>query len=215
MALDRDKKPALVASSNMGQVLASEILPAHIAKQVAERLFASDLYTGWGIRTLGSREHRYNPMSYHNGSIWPHDNSIIAYGLAKYREKEKLVTLVEAFFNASLFLPEHRMPELYCGFPRRRGVGPTHYPVACSPQAWAVGTVFLMVASLLGLEVRAMEKQIVFHSPTLPPFLDFLQLSDIALTESEKFSVRCNRYGSDIGLDVIVLPPGWEVIIKK
>src|SRR5213075_1281230 len=126
------------------------------AEHLAETLMAPESFTGWGIRTLASSEARYNPMSYHNGSVWPHDNAMIALGMSRYDiPKPVMLKLFSALFNASIFTELHRLPELYCGFRRQPGEGPTLYPVACSPQAWASGSLFMMLQASLGLTLDA------------------------------------------------------------
>src|SRR5208283_3777652 len=145
LALDGAKKPCAVRTSNAGQVLFTGIADPARAALVAKGLLQPDFFSGWGIRTVARGEARYNPMSYHNGSIWPHDNALIALGLARYGFKQSLETLFEGLFKAGMYMDHRRLPELFCGFQRQRGHGPTLYPVACAPQAWASATPFALL----------------------------------------------------------------------
>ena len=151
LALDGDKKPCRVRTSNAGQVLFTGIADRSAPRCVAKGLLQPDFFSGWGIRTVARGEARYNPMSYHNGSIWPHDNALIALGLARYGLKQPVETLFEGLFSAATYMDHRRLPELFCGFQRQRGHGPTLYPVACSPQAWASATPFTLLEASLGL----------------------------------------------------------------
>src|SRR4030095_7188004 len=125
-------------------------------------LLNDDMFSGWGIRTLSTKEKRYNPMSYHNGSVWPHDVAMIAYGFAQYGFHSEAMKLTAGLFDSSLFLELQRLPELFCGFRRRKGEGPTLYPVACSPQSWSVAAVFMLLESCLHMEFSAPEKKVFF-----------------------------------------------------
>ena len=155
LALDRNKQPCRVVSSNAAHCLFAPIADSEKAAVLAERLMREDMFSGWGIRTLSDREQRYNPMSYHNGAIWPHDTAIAAAGFARYGMGESTARLLTALFEASLAIEDHRLPELFCGFPRHMEHEPVPYPVACRPQAWAAGSVFLLIQASLGLSVGA------------------------------------------------------------
>lgn len=168
LALDRRKKPCRVQSSNAGHCLYSGIVAADRARLVAETLMNADSFSGWGIRTVSARQVRYNPLSYHNGSIWPHDNSVVACGLARYERKDLAGQVLLGLLDASRWADLYRLPELFCGLERRGGEGPTLYPVACSPQAWSAGAVFLLVQSCLGLSVQGAHNRILFDCPSLP-----------------------------------------------
>jgi glycogen debranching enzyme len=179
LALDGEKKPCDVVSSNAGHCLFSGIATDEQAMKVALNLFSSRMFTGWGIRTLASGEARFNPMSYHNGSIWPHDNAMIAYGLSKYGLKAEVNKIAKSLFDASLFIEGQRLPELFCGFKRREGEPPTDYPVACSPQTWSVASCFMIIQAFLGIELDAYENVIRFHKPVLPDFIDSLEIRNL------------------------------------
>ncbi|HEY0355903.1 MAG TPA: amylo-alpha-1,6-glucosidase, partial [Flavisolibacter sp.] len=214
LALDKNKKPCTVVSSNPGHCLFTGIVDEVHAGKLAASLTSKDMFSGWGIRTLSAKEKRYNPMSYHNGSIWPHDNALIAFGLSKYGFQDEAIRILSALFEASLFIDLQRMPELYCGFEKRPGEGPTSYPVACSPQAWSVAAVFLLLQACLRLEVNAIEKTIIFNKPVLPDYIQQLNISNLRIGED-----ICNfelfRYDYDIGFHVTRKPANWEVIIVK
>lgn len=202
IALDGKKNPCQVRSSNAGHALFSGIANEKYAGRVANTLLSDDSFSGWGIRTLAKSELRYNPMSYHNGSIWPHDNAIIAMGLARYGYKEHAVKILAGLFNASIFMDLHRLPELFCGFNRREGQGPTLYPVACTPQAWASATVFYLLQTCLGLSFDPSKPQICFHYPQLPDFLDRVQVNNLQIS-SANVDLRLQRHPQDVGVKVL------------
>jgi glycogen debranching enzyme len=139
------------------------------------------LFSGWGVRTLAQGERRYNPMSYHNGSVWPHDNALIAAGFARYGFKHEAGRIFEGLFAASTTIDLRRLPELVCGFARQRSRGPTFYPVACAPQAWAAVAPLSLLQSSLGLGFDPDRAEIHFAAPALPPFLDEVVLRRLAL----------------------------------
>src|SRR5207253_3892361 len=155
-------QPCRVRTSNAGHCLFAGVATPEHARRVAATLTDETSFSGWGIRTVASSEARYNPMSYHNGSVWPHDNALIAAGFARYGFKESAGMLLAGLLDASLFFDLHRLPELFCGFPRRAGESPTLYPVACAPQAWAAGAVFLLLEACLGLSVCSRAHTVVF-----------------------------------------------------
>src|SRR5262249_36061400 len=146
------------------------------ARRVAEQLTDSEMFSGWGIRTVSASAVRYNPMSYHNGSVWPHDNGLIAAGFSRYGVDDLLAPPLPGLFGASAEMDSYRLPELFCGFHRRHGEGPTLYPVACSPQAWASGAVFHLIQSSLRLSLNVPERRLEVARATLPPFLNHLRI---------------------------------------
>jgi glycogen debranching enzyme len=200
LALDGAKRPCVVRTSNAGQVLFTGIAAPDRARLVARQMLQPRFFTGWGIRTVAKHEARFNPMSYHNGSIWPHDNALIALGLARYDERHSVETLFEALFNAATYMDQRRLPELFCGFQRRRGRGPTLYPVACSPQAWASATPFTLLEASLGLEFDPFRGEIRLRNPRLPKFLDEVVLRDLRLS-SASADLRVRRHGDSVSLD--------------
>ena len=214
LALDGNKQTCRVRTSNAGHCLFTGIATPEHARRVVATLTDETSFSGWGIRTVASSEARYNPMSYHNGSVWPHDNSLIAAGFARYGLKESAAMVLAGLLDASLFFDLHRLPELFCGFPRRPGESPTLYPVACAPQAWASAAIFLLLEACLGLSVSAPEQTLVFSKPILPAFLPKVSIRglkvgdarvDLLLTRHDEGDVGVNVLRRDSELDVIVL----------
>ena len=181
LALDGGKRPCRVRASNAGHCLFSGIATTEHAQIVAASLMNRESFAEWGIRTVAAGEPRYNPMSYHNGSIWPHDNAVAAAGLARYGLTDAAARLLEAMLDLSRTVDLHRLPELLCGFHRRSEERPTLYPVACAPQAWAAGAVYLFVESALGMQIDAPRHRITFHRPSLPSALQRLQLTNLVV----------------------------------
>ncbi|MBK6263904.1 amylo-alpha-1,6-glucosidase [Marivirga sp. S37H4] len=179
LALDGKKKACNVVTSNAGHCLFSGIATKEKAKKVAKSIISESMFSGWGVRTLATEEACYNPMSYHNGSIWPHDNAMIAYGLSRYGLQREVSILLTGMFDTSIHEADQRLPELFCGFKRRKGHGPTAYPVACSPQAWAVGSVYLLLQAALGLNIDARKCEITLHKPVLPPYLNEITIRNL------------------------------------
>ena len=157
-----------VRTSNAGHSLFTGIASPERARKTAYSLLEADFFSGWGIRTLASRETRYNPLSYHNGSIWPHDNALIASGFGRYGFRNLAGKIMLALLDVSSMMDLHRLPELFCGLERRAGEGPTLYPVACSPQAWAAAAPFLLIQACLGLRIEGLHNRVVFERPCLP-----------------------------------------------
>lgn len=202
LALDGRKQPCRVRSSNAGQVLFSGIATPEHAEAVMRDLMRPSFFSGWGIRTVAREERRYNPMSYHNGSVWPHDNSLIAAGFARYGHKSAVDRVFQGLFNAASYMDLRRLPELYCGFQRGRERGPTLYPVACSPQAWAAGTPLLLLQSSLGLEFNPDRNEILLRKPRLPAFLDEVTLRNLRLGQSA-VDLMLRRHGDEVSLQVL------------
>lgn len=184
LALDGDKQPCRVRSSNAGQLLFTGIAGPGRATRVATGLSGRDFFTGWGVRTVSAREKRFNPTSYHNGSVWPHDNALIGMGLARYGHTGQALGLTCAMFDAGAHMHLRRLPELFCGFERKRDKSPTLYPVACAPQAWAACAPFALLQACLGLEIDADGAMVTLHRPRLPPFLDWLKVSRLQVGAS-------------------------------
>jgi glycogen debranching enzyme len=199
LALDGAKQPCKVVSSNSGQVLLTGIASPERALRVAQTLLEPKCFSGWGIRTLATSEAHYNPMSYHNGSVWPHDNGLIALGFARYEQKAAVMQVFDALFDAAGYMDLRRLPELYCGFPRAEHSAPTQYPVACSPQAWASAAPLALIQASLGLTLSAASKEISFYRPMLPKFIDELHLRNLRLNCGSA-DVRLKRHGSEIAL---------------
>lgn len=210
LALDGGKRPCRVPSSNSGHALLSGIATPEQARAVARTLLASDHFSGWGVRTLAESAARYNPMSYHNGSVWPHDNALVALGFARYGETAAAARLFGGLFDAWLALEEQRLPELLCGFARRPGEPPTRYPVACSPQAWSAGAVSLLVQASLGIEVDACAREVRVSRPELPAALDHVEIRDLDVAGAT-LDLRLERRGAEIRLDVLRNPGALRV----
>jgi len=214
LALDGKKRPCYVRTSNAGHCLFTGIAGPERAKRVAETLLSQELFSGWGIRTLASSEVRYNPMSYHNGSIWPHDNALIAYGLARYGFKELALNVFTGLFDASLFLDLHRIPELFCGFTRRPGEGPTLYPVACTPQSWAAASVFLLLQSCLGLSIKGSQSELCFCYPLLPEFLQRVEIKNLRVGGGS-VDLLLQRYAQDVGINVTRKEGNLRIVVVR
>ena len=214
LALDGKKRPCRIKTSNAGHCLYTGIASDEHAKRLAETLMSDEMFSGWGIRTLADSERRYNPMSYHNGSVWPHDNAMIAVGLARYGLKAEVDKVMTGLFDVSLVLDFHRLPELFCGFVRRPGQGLTRYPVACNPQAWAAGSAFMALQACLGLSIIASERKVIFHHPILPRFVDEMQIKNLKVgTASVDLLLR--RHDLDVGITVIRREGQVEVVSVK
>ena len=202
LALDGDKRPCKVRSSNAGQLLFSGMVRDDRARKVAADLLRPHFFTGWGIRTIARGEARYNPMSYHNGSIWPHDNALITLGLARYGLKHAVEHVFKGLFDAASYMDLRRLPELFCGFRREKSRGPTLYPVACAPQAWASATPFTLLEAALGLEFDLARSEIRLRNPRLPGFLNEVVLRDLQLGPSS-VDLRIRRHGEDVSMEVM------------
>ena len=202
LALDGDKRPCRVRTSNAGQVLFSGIAAPDRAAQVADLLLEPAFFSGWGIRTLAACEVRFNPMSYHNGSVWPHDNALIARGFARYGLRAPTLRVFSGLFDAAAYMDLRRLPELFCGFRRLQGAGPTSYPVACSPQAWASTTPFALLEACLGLEFDPTLQEIRFRQPRLPEFLNEVIIRKLTLGDS-RFDVMLRRYGNEVSVNLL------------
>jgi glycogen debranching enzyme len=202
LALDGDKQPCAVRTSNAGQLLFTGIVREDRARIVAADLMRPHFFTGWGIRTVARGEARYNPMSYHDGSIWPHDNALIVLGLARYGLKHSVEHVFKGLFDAAAYMDLRRLPELFCGFQREKRRGPTLYPVACAPQAWASATPFTLLEASLGLEFDAARGEIRLRNPRLPAFLNEVVLRDLQLGASS-VDLRVRRHGEDVSLEVL------------
>lgn len=214
MALDGDKRPCAVRSSNAGHCLFAGIASQARARQVAETLMSDTSFSRWGIRTLDAREVRYNPMSYHGGSVWPHDNALIAQGLSRYGFKGMAVHVMTGLYDAVRHFDLERMPELFCGFHRRQNEGPTLYPVACAPQAWSAASVFLLLQACLGLEIDAPGGRIVLHRPELPDFLGTLRIRNLSVG-SASVDLVLERYTLDVALHLERRDGDIEVVMIK
>jgi glycogen debranching enzyme len=202
LALDGAKEPCRVRTSNAGQVLFAGIASPERARLVANGLLSPPFFSGWGIRTVARGQVRYNPMSYHNGSVWPHDNALIATGFARYGLKRSVGQVMQGLFEAATYMDLRRLPELFCGFQRERRRGPTLYPVACAPQAWASAAPFSLIEAALGLEFRPQTNEIHLRNPRLPAFLDEVILRNLQVGGSS-IDLKVRRHADEVSLEVL------------
>src|SRR5579859_116692 len=179
LALDAEKKPVDPISSNPGHLLFTRVLNRDRARAVVQRMMKPDMFSGWGWRTLSQDESIFNPLSYHRGSVWPHDNSLVAHGMALNEFREQAQQIFTSLFQAALNFRDYRLPELFCGIQRRPFDEPVHYPVSCSPQAWASGAMFLVLSSVLGIRPSAHRKEVNIVNPSLPEWLDYLRIRNL------------------------------------
>ena len=214
LALDGDKRPCKVRSSNAGQCLFTGIVAPQRARQVADQLLSEEFFTGWGVRTVATSEARYNPMSYHNGSVWPHDTALIALGFSRYGLRDAAAQLLTGLFDASSFVDQSRLPELFCGFPRRQGEGPTLYPVACAPQTWASASVFLLLQACLGLTVEAPECRVRCTWPILPAAIDEVRIRNLAVAKGQ-VDLTFRRFGHDVSMNIARRQGEVETVVTK
>jgi glycogen debranching enzyme len=211
IALDGEKKPCRVRTSNAGQVLVGGIASPERAARLAETLMTPEMFSGWGVRTVASDAPRYNPMAYHDGSVWPHDNSLIALGLGRYGFKRAAAAIFEGMFDASTHMELMRFPELFCGFSRRRGTAPTLYPVACQPQAWASAAPFALLEACLGIVCDQAKREIRFHNPLLPRFMEEIRIHNLNL-DGASADLCLRRRGE--GTEVAILAQRGDVSIR-
>lgn len=202
LALDGERRPCLVRSSNAGQLLFTGIVAPERGARLADLLTAPAFFSGWGIRTIAEGEARYNPMSYHNGSIWPHDNALIALGFARAGFGEAALKVFVALLDAAATMDLRRLPELYCGFRRRPGTGPTLYPVACAPQAWAAGAILGVLGAVLGITVEAQPAAVTLRHPRLPPTLEQVRIRGLRAGEGS-VDLLLRRHGEDVAVNVL------------
>jgi glycogen debranching enzyme len=201
LALDGEKRPCRVRTSNAGQVLFTGIASPEHAARMAETLASGEFLTGWGVRTVSSRERRYNPTSYHNGSIWPHDNALIAIGLARYGHSNLAARITGTIFDAAVHMELRRLPELFCGMRKQRDKGPILYPVACSPQAWAAAAPFGMLQACIGLEIDATQRVARLRYPRLPPGMDTLRIREMPIGDA-RVDLLLRRHGDDVSVNI-------------
>jgi len=208
LALDKDKQRVETVASNAGHCLWSGLLDKNNAGQVVRRLLAPDMFSGYGIRTMSSKARAYNPLSYHNGSVWPHDNSLIVMGFTRYGFRQEANQVIEGLLQAAKYF-SYRLPELFCGFGRDQGE-PVPYPLACAPQSWAAGTVFLLLQALLGLFPRASQGQ-VYLDPVLPESLSYLEIRNLKVGEGA-LDIAVKREGHEYRLELGRNTSGLQVV---
>jgi glycogen debranching enzyme len=212
LALDGDKRPCEVRASNAGHCLYTGIASPSRARRVARTLLCDDSFSGWGIRTLSSKEARYNPLSYHNGTVWPHDNAIIAAGFGRYRLRGAALRVLSGLLDAARSAGTWRLPELFCGFARRPGEGFVPYPVACAPQAWAAAAVELLLQACLGLEIRAPRNRVCFVRPRLPRYIDSIRMSNLKLQDGS-IDLLIERRADQVGVHVLGRMGSIDIVV--
>jgi glycogen debranching enzyme len=193
LALDGEKRQVPVSTSNAAHLLWSGVPDEKQARRMVDVLLDSAMNSGWGIRTLSEKHKVFNPMSYHNGSIWPHDNGIAIMGLSRYRMVRSALPIVAGLYDAAIHDEFQRLPELFCGMPRAQGKHPILYPVSCSPQAWASGTFFMIMQSMLGIEPEAHKSTLHIRNPVLPEFLKELTVENLRVGNS-RVSLQFSRF---------------------
>jgi glycogen debranching enzyme len=214
LALQEGKEPAAVVASNAGQVLWSGIAAPDRAGRTARRLLAEDMFSGWGVRTLSARERRYNPIGYHLGTVWPHDNALILAGLRRYGRDDEAARVFTGIAEAAGHFAFGRLPEVFAGFDRERFRVPVHYPIACHPQAWAAGSVPYMLESLLGLRPEAFKRRLRVVRPLLPGTLRDLELHNLRVGAA-RVDLRFERTpGGRTGVRVLRTEGELDVVVQ-
>jgi glycogen debranching enzyme len=213
-ALDGEKRQVRTVTSNPGHALYCDIVDEEKAEALAKRLLSPDMFSGWGIRTMSKAAIAYNPMSYHNGSVWPHDNALIAAGFKRYGFVRSTNRIATALFDAAISADYLRLPELFCGFTRRTPNRPVSYPVACAPQAWAAGSPFLLLQAMLGISARAHLDLVTVHKPHLPTWLNSVEIRNLAVGRS-KLSLLFRREGEITSFSVLSRDGDVRVVMEE
>jgi glycogen debranching enzyme len=214
LALDGAKRACRVRSSNAAHCLFTGIADPERARRIAQTILHTEFFSGWGVRTLAAGEAHYNPLSYHNGSVWPHDNALIAWGLARYGETKSAARLLSGLFDAGQYFELNRVPELICGFPRHAGVGPIPYPVACAPQSWSAASVFLLIQASLGLSIDGPARRVIFSRPILPSFLPELHIFDLEVCGA-RVDLLLTRHDDDVSIRALRKQGQVSVLIEE
>jgi glycogen debranching enzyme len=201
-AIDGEGHPVPTRTSNPGHLLFSSAVGVERARSIASGLLTGGLWSGWGVRTLSAEHAAYNPLSYHRGSIWPHDNSLIAFGMARYGWTRDAFEILRALYRASLHFRYFQLPELFCGMGMSEGDFPVFYPVACSPQAWASAAPALLLRSALGIFADAPRRELRIYNPTLPAWLGEVVLDKLRIGNT-RLKIRFSRTGAACGVEVL------------
>ncbi len=216
LAIEGSGRRVETISSNPGHLAFCRacLFPQRV-NRIAEVLLDEAMNSGWGVRTVARGQAVYNPLSYHNGTVWPHDNALCGYGLAMAGHVRAATTILEGLYAASLHYRDLRLPELFCGMARGDGDSLVHYPVSCSPQAWASGALFLLLQSTLGIRADAEHHRVMIRNPQLPSFLGVLELFGMRVGRST-VSLRFERHGSRTHVDLVSVDgePGLKVLIE-
>jgi glycogen debranching enzyme len=213
-ALAGEGKPCDVVSSNPGHLLSTGILQDDYAAQVCDKLMKPEMFCGWGVRTLSAFEAAYNPISYHDGSVWPHDNAMIVEGLCRSGHQGDGMRVMDAMFLAAQARRNLRLPELFCGFSKNFSSTPIWYPVSCEPQAWAAGSMFLMLTSGLGLQADAVQHELRICKPCLPPFLSSVKMNNVHVG-ADTAALEFTRSGEKTTCNVASKSDGLRVSIDQ
>ncbi|MCX8032346.1 MAG: amylo-alpha-1,6-glucosidase [Thermoleophilia bacterium] len=213
LALQRDGQPVKVCSSNAGHALWAEIAPLDFARRTKKRLMRPDMFTGWGIRTLSEHETAYSPVGYHVGTVWPHDNSLIAAGFRRYGFDRAALRLFSGLMRAAMHFELYRLPELFAGYSQADYEVPVHYPLASKPQAWAAGAIPYMLTELLGLRPEADCHRLNVVSPVLPDFVDRIELQDLSIGE-QRVDLLFERTSTRVAVEVRRKDRPLEVVVK-
>jgi glycogen debranching enzyme len=213
IAIDGTGEPCRVRASNAGHLLYTGLPSAQRAEKVIEQLISAAFNNGWGLRTLGHDQPRFNPMSYHNGSVWPHDTALCAAGMAAYGHRRTAALLFSELFGAAIHFGM-RLPELYCGFVRATGEPPVGYPVACLPQAWSSGAAFMMLQSCLGITINGLDGVVRIDRPELPREIDRIALRQLDVGKA-RIDIAFERLGDRVTAAPIgTLPDSVEVLVR-
>jgi glycogen debranching enzyme len=215
LALQEGTRQARAIASNAGHALWTGIASPERAQSTARRLMAADMFSGWGIRTLSSSAPRYNPIGYHLGTVWPHDNAMIGVGFRQYGLDDPAMRLLASMIEAAGHFPHQRLPELFAGFERGEYAAPVSYPVACHPQAWSAASVPYLMQSLLGLEPDAFDRRLRIARPVLPSFVHELELRDLAVADA-RVDLLFERRGlaPDVTVTVLEVHGELEVTVE-
>jgi glycogen debranching enzyme len=213
LALQGDGTPCSVVSSNPGQALWSGIVSKDKAEQTVERLMARDMFSGWGVRTLSERERAYDPLGYHIGTVWPHDNSLIAAGCRRYEFDEAACEIHTGLFDAAMHFNSYRLPELFAGIGRGDHEVPVFYPTANPPQAWAAGAIPYLLETMLGLVPEGLEHRLRIVRPLLPAFLDELEVRMLRVGGAETDLRFIRGSENNIRVEVLRVEGRLEVLV--
>jgi glycogen debranching enzyme len=213
IGLDDEKRPGSGLTSNQGHLLWCNAVSDDRARAIRDVLMSEEMFTGWGVRTLASSHPAYNPVGYHTGSVWPHDSALIAFGLRRYGFDEDFTLIFEGLLEAASRFDDYRLPELFAGFPREEFDEPVPYPVACQPQAWAAGSIPFLLKCGLGLSPDALEKRLAIVRPSLPRWLNRVQVKGLALGDA-RIDLVFERVGEHVTLADAHIDGDAEVVLE-